>query len=142
MEPDLTDLTLSEEDRRELIRWAIACVERLLPLFVDDGLEDPRLREALDGAQQFAAGRLSVGPVRRLALVCHSVAREATSPTAAAVARACGQAVAVAHMAGHAREVVRYTHKVLTGDTLAHELAWQRAHLPPRFREFVYGVNS
>ncbi len=142
MKPDPSDLTLPEEDRRELILWAVACVERLLPLFADDDLEDLRLRDALDGARQFAAGRLGVGPVRRLALDCHAAAREASSPTATAVARACGHAVAVAHMAGHARAVVRYTRDALTGEELAHELAWQRAQLPPRFSEFVYGAKS
>src|ERR1019366_2873454 len=107
MEPDVADLTLPEEDRQELIRWTVACVERLLPVFEADRPEDPRLSDALDGARQFAAGRLSVGPMRKLAFGCHAAAREASTAPATAVARACGQAVAVAHMAGHSREIVR-----------------------------------
>lgn len=64
-----------------------------------------------------------------------------------AVARACGQAVAVAHMSGHSRELVRYTSKVctskaLTGGKLAQELDWQRTHVPVRFREYVYGHTA
>jgi hypothetical protein len=47
--------------------------------------------------------------------------------------------VAVAHMAGHSREIVRYTSKALTGKTLAQELEWQRTHVPARFRDYVYG---
>jgi hypothetical protein len=139
MGPDATDPTLPEEDRRELIQWAVVCVERLLPLFESDCPEDRRLREALEGAQRFAAGQLGVGPVRKLALGCHAAAREASTPPAAAVARSCGHAVAVAHMAGHSRELARYTSTALTGETLARELEWQRAHVPVRFRDYVYG---
>ena len=130
-------MTLPEEHRQELIRWTVACVERLLPVFEADRPEDSRLSDALDGARQFAAGRLSIGPMRKLAFGCHAAAREAS--TATAVARACGQAVAVAHMAGHSREIVRYTSKALTGKTLPQELEWQRTHVPARFRDYVYG---
>lgn len=139
MEPDVADLTLPEEDRQELIGWTVACVERLLPVFEADRPEDPRLSDALDGARQFAAGRLSVGPMRKLAFGCHAAAREASTAPATAVARACGQAVAVAHMAGHSREIARYTSKALTGKTLAQELEWQRTRVPTRFRDYVYG---
>lgn len=141
MEPDLTDLTLPEQDRQELIRWTGACVERLLPVFAAERPDDSRLGDALDGARQFAVGRRGVGPMRRLAFDCHTAAREASSATATAVARACGQAVAVAHMAGHSREIERYTRKVLTGEKLAQELDWQRTHVPLRFRQYVYGDN-
>lgn len=45
-------------------------------------------------------------------------------------------------MAGHSREIARYTRKALAGENLAQELDWQRTHLPPRFREYVYGDGS
>ena len=139
MQPDVADLTLPEEDRRELIRWTAVCVERLLPLFEADRPADPRLAAALDGARQFATGQLSVGPMRKLAFGCHAAAREATTIPATAVARAFGQAVAVAHMAGHSREISRYTSKAIAGEALTQELQWQRTHLPARFCEYVYG---
>src|SRR5699024_12426999 len=98
-----------------LIRWASACAERLLPRAPAEGRDDPRLREALDGARKFADGQLTVGSARKLAFSCHAAAREASSPTARAVARACGQAVAVAHMAAHSREIERYTRTAQIG---------------------------
>lgn len=116
MQPDVADLTLPKEDRRELIRWTAVCVERLLPLFEADRPADPRLAAALDGARQFATGHLSVGPMRQLAFGCHAAAREATTIPATAVARAFGQAVAVAHMAGHSREISRYTSQAIAGE--------------------------
>ncbi len=77
--------------------------------------------------------------MRKLAFGCHAAAREATTIPATAVARAFGQAVAVAHMAGHSREISRYTSKAIAGEALTQELQWQRTHLPARFREYVYG---
>lgn len=112
MQPDVADLTLPEEDRRELIGWTAVCVERLLPLFEADRPADPRLAVALDGARQFATGHLSVGPMRKLAFGCHAAAREATTIPATAVARAFGQAVAVAHMAGHSRDTALHEQRV------------------------------
>jgi len=136
------DLTLSESDRRELVRWTVACIERLLPVFEAQQTDDRRLTDALDGARAFAEVNLGVGPVRKLAFGCHAAAREATTAEASAVARACGQAVAVAHMAGHRREIVRYTRKALSGDVLAAELEWQRVHVPARFHQYVYGDTA
>lgn len=136
------DLTLPEDDRRELIGWTVACVERLLPIFEENRPGDMRLVDALDGAREFAAGNLGVSPIRKLAFGCHVAARDATSPEATAAARAVGQAVAVAHMASHSRQIARYTSKALTGDALVHELDWQSSHLPERFREYVYGSGT
>lgn len=135
--PDADDLTLTETDRRELITWTITCAERLLPIFDAERPEDDRLRDALTGAAAFARGELPVGPMRKLAFGCHAAAREATSTEATAVARACGQAVAVAHMAGHSREIARYTTKALSGAELDAELAWQQESVPERFRSYV-----
>lgn len=138
---DAADLTLAEDARRELIRWTSACVKRLLPIFEADRPRDTRLREALDGAARFAAGQLGVGPMRKLAFACHAAARDARSDEATAVARAVGQAVAVAHMAGHSREVARYTRKILAGATLETELAWQRSTVPRAYFTYVYGQS-
>ncbi len=138
--PDDADLTLSEEDRRELVEWTVACAERMLPLFLAERPDDPRPREALDAAQAFMRGELSIEDVREKAFACHAAAREADDPSALAAARVCGQAAAVAHMAGHARQVPRYTAKAFPGDRSRRdeELAWQRMQVPPRFDRYVY----
>ena len=106
-------LTLDEVDRRELITWAAVCVERVMPLFDAERPDDNRLRAALTGSAAFARSELTVGAARQLAFACHAAARDATDPAARATARAAGHAVAVAHMAAHARGVVRYTRSAL-----------------------------
>jgi hypothetical protein len=88
-------LTRSEDDRRELIVWAVACAERVLPLFEEARRGDHRHRDAPAGAMAFSRGELRVGPVRKLAVGCHAAAREAGAPAATAVARACGQAAGI-----------------------------------------------
>ncbi|WP_309065628.1 putative immunity protein [Microbacterium sp.] len=138
--PDDADLTLPESDRRELVEWTVACAERLLPLFLAERPDDSRPREALEAAQAFMRGELAIDAVREKAFACHAAAREAHHPAAVAAARVCGQAAAVAHMAGHARQVPRYTAKAFPGDRVRRdvELAWQRRHVPARFDHYVY----
>ncbi|MGN7979286.1 putative immunity protein [Microbacterium sp. 22195] len=138
--PDDADLTLSVSDRRELVEWTIACAERMLPLFLAERPDDTRPQEALDAARAFLRGELSIEAVREKAFACHAAAREADDPSALAAARVCGQAAAVAHMAGHARQVPRYTAKAFPGDRSRRdeELAWQRMNVPERFDHYVY----
>ncbi|WP_336644399.1 putative immunity protein [Microbacterium sp. USHLN186] len=138
--PDDDDLTLSEEDRRELVQWTVACAERMLPLFLAERPHDSRPREALDAAQAFMRGELGIDEVRELSFACHAAARESIDPGAVAAARVCGQAAAVAHMAGHARQVPRYTAKAFPDDRSRRdeELAWQRMQVPERFDHYVY----
>ena len=136
--PDNSDLTLAEDDRRDLLGWAAECIRRLLPIFQQHRPTDDRLERALNAAEEFREGALSVGPLRKRAFACHAAARDCDDPAAAAVARACGQAVAIAHMGGHSRNLARYTRKARSGAALAEELEWQRAHLPGRFHDYVY----
>lgn len=136
--PDPADLTLPDEDRRALIGWAADCIWRLLPIFRLDRPSDDRLEKALVAAAEFHSGNLPVGPMRKVAFACHAAARDCNDAAATAVARACGQAAAIAHMGGHARNIGRYTCKALAGVALAEELEWQRVHLPLRFHEYVF----
>ncbi|GAB7303154.1 MULTISPECIES: putative immunity protein [Clavibacter] len=136
---DPTDLTLAEGDRRRLIVWSAACAARLLPIFSAERPDDGRLRDAIAGAAAFADGAVGVGAMRTLAFACHAAARDAVSPEATAVARAVGQAAAVAHMAAHSREIPRYTRKALAGDALVAELAWQREQVPADLASYVFG---
>lgn len=141
--PDPADATLAEADRRELIVWTVACATRLLPVFAADRPDDPRLRDALDGALAFSRGELGVGAVRELAFGCHAAARDATSAAATAAARASGQAVSVAHMAGHSRHVPAYAAKALPVRALRDaELVWQQSTVPARFAVYVYGPTA
>lgn len=138
--PDNDDLELPEHDRRALVEWTVACAERLLPLFLAARPDDTRPRDALDAALAFVDGQLSIDEVRETAFACHAAAREVDDPAASAAARVCGQAAAVAHMAGHSRQVPRHTAKAFPGDRSRRdeELAWQRMNIPAHYYGYVY----
>ncbi len=132
-------LTLSEDDRRTLAPWAADCAERTLPLFLAVAPDDPRPREAIDGARAFARGELRIGVARELAARAHAAARDVTDPAAVAAARATGHAVAVAHMASHAPGVA-YGALALSRMTpegmqaAVDEVRWQIRHASPEVR--------
>nr|WP_255574126.1 hypothetical protein [Austwickia sp. TVS 96-490-7B] len=101
--------------------------------------DDDRLINALGAVDDFCEGSLGVGPMRKLAFTCHAAARDCEDPAATAVARACGQVIAIAHMGAHARRLAGYTRKALSGSQLANELHRQSDGLPARFQQYVYG---
>lgn len=135
-------LTLSEDDRRVLAEWAADCVERALPLFSASAPGDERPKKAIEGTRAFARGGLQIGAARALAFDAHAAAREAACPAATAVARAAGQAVAVAHMGSHALGVAYAA--VAAARSRPHdpraamaELTWQIDHASPEVRAAI-----
>jgi hypothetical protein len=101
-------MTLSEDDRRALARWAADCAERVLPLFESVAPGDPRPRGAIEAARAFGRGQLRIGPARAAAAAAHRAARAVVDPAARNAARAAGHASATAHMAAHARGAPAY----------------------------------
>ncbi|MEU5940681.1 putative immunity protein [Micromonospora sp. NPDC047548] len=75
MATERSPLTRSEDDRRALIAWTVACAEQVLPVFAAAAPDDPRPREALTGGLAFARGELRVGAARQLAAAGHAATR-------------------------------------------------------------------
>src|SRR4051812_38266872 len=80
--------------------WAADCAEHVLPLFTAHSPDD-RPRQAIETAREWAKGGIRVGVAQKAAVASHAAAREATDPSAIAVARAAGHAAATAHFAEH-----------------------------------------
>ena len=93
---------LSREHHRLLAGWAADCAERVLPSFERHRPDDDRPRRAIEVGRLWAAGGCATGVAMKASLAAHAAAREADEPAAIAAARAAGQGVATAHMAGHA----------------------------------------
>lgn len=121
---------LGPEQHRELMRWAIACVEHVLPL--GSGMLDPRLVTALELARAWSRGDIPTGPAMQASRTAHVAARAITDPVDLALARAIGQAVATAHMADHSLGAAIYALKATraAGQPIEAERGWQLAHLP------------
>jgi len=104
-------LTLtSQADHRTLALWARACAERVLPHFERTHPQDDRPRRALATLQAWIdSGVFRMAEVRSASLASHAAAREVGEGSAAcSAARAAGQAVAVAHVWGHAIAAANY----------------------------------
>jgi GrpB-like predicted nucleotidyltransferase (UPF0157 family) len=123
---------------RLLAVWAANCAEHVLPVFTE-GSSDDRPRRAIEMTRAWARGEVSVGDARKAAVAAHAAAREATSKSASAVARAAGHAVATAHMADHSLGATIYALKAIEakGASTDAERAWQIAQLPDEIRELV-----
>lgn len=125
----------------ELTNWAIACAERLLPLFASIRPNDTRVTRALGTALAALRGEATTGAVRAAAFECHAAARDAGGGPPTAAARACAHAVATVLATEHAREIAWYTTKAIPDeDARWAELQWQRAALPPSLHDLVYGT--
>lgn len=81
----------------------------------------------------------TVDESREASVKAHSVAREATNPTAIAVARSVGHAVATAHMADHSLGAALYALKAIKSEkaSIELEMEWQHERLPKEIKALV-----
>ena len=133
---------LKKEQHYQLMTWACGCAEHVLPL-VGKKI-DQRLRNALFVGKEWTKGTRSVGDARKAAIAAHEVARESINPTAIAVARAVGHAVATAHMADHSLGAVWYALKAVkyAGKSIDMERKWQDEQLPLEIEVLVLSARS
>jgi hypothetical protein len=128
---------LKKEQHHQLITWACGCAEHVLHLFGEN--IDERLKNALHVANEWKQGNASVGDARKASVDAHAVARESSNPTAIAVARSVGHAVATAHMADHSLGAAWYALKAVknAGKSTDAERKWQDEQLPSEIKELV-----
>jgi hypothetical protein len=128
---------LIKVQHRQLIIWAIACAEHVLPFFGEE--IDDRLVYALCIAHDWEKDKVAVGYAMKASQGAHTVARESSDPAKIAVARAVGHAVATAHMADHSLGSALYALKAvkIVGNSVDKERKWQNDHLPLPIRELI-----
>ena len=133
---------LKKEQHGQLITWAVACAEHVLPLFGKK--PDERLENALQVAKAWAQGKAPTGDAMKASLAAHAVARESSIPASIAVARSVGQAVATAHMADHSLGAAWYALKAVksAGTSADAERQWQDEHLLPEIRDLVLSARQ
>lgn len=130
---------------RLLASWAADCAEHVLPLFTNRHSDDDRPQLAIEAARAWSRGEITVGAARAASIQAHAAARYTSDDVARAVARACGHAVATAHMADHSLGPVFYAVRAVKLASLPHdaemaadrEHQWQRERLPEAVRELV-----
>ena len=133
---------LKKEQHYQLMKWACACAEHVLPLF--GKTIDERLKHTLFIAKEWAKGKTTVGEARKAAIASHAAARESSNPIAIAVARAVGHAVATAHMADHSLGAALYALKAVknSGKSINAERKWQNEQLPSEIKKLVLTARN
>jgi len=128
---------LKKEQHYQLIIWACDCAENVLPLFGE--ITDERLKNGLTVAKEWAQGNASVGDARKASINAIAAANESSNPTAIAVARSVGHAVATAHMADHSLIAVWYALKAVkyAGKSTDTERRWQNEQLPSEIKDLI-----
>lgn len=124
------DRLVRSSDHRVLAVWAADCAERVLPLFEKEYPEDERPRLAIAKLRELAkTGVFHMAEVRRASLNAHAAARLAPEGSAARfAARACGQAMATAHVPAHSIAAAWYAAKAVwaLGQSSVHTVAAER----------------
>lgn len=94
---------IKRSDRRILAVWAIDCALRVLPYFEKKYPKDKRPRMAIKTLSEWIdTGIFKMAVIRKASLDSHAAARETGEDgPARSAARACGQAVATAHVPRH-----------------------------------------
>jgi hypothetical protein len=128
---------LSLDDHRRLMTWACECARHVLRW--SGAKVDERLRDALRVAADWNRGKASAGEARAASVDAIAAAREASTPSAIAVARSVGHAVATAHMADHSLGAALYALKAVkrAGRSPGAERRWQDDRLPSTIRDLV-----
>ncbi len=126
--------------------WAADCAEHTLHLFEENSPEDTRPRLAIEALRLWVNGEKKMVECREAAFAAHAAAREAQDPAGIAAARACGQAVAVAHMYNHAPHAASYAAKAASlavskeqaAQAFSTERDWQWNHLNEDLRAICF----
>jgi hypothetical protein len=102
-------------DHRVLALRAAECAERVLPLFEKEFPKDERPRVAILKLREWErTGVFRMSEVRRASLNAHAAARRAKEGSSAQfAARACGQAMATAHVKTHSIAAAWYATKAV-----------------------------
>lgn len=100
----LQDLVLlfQEQNHRTMALWAFDFASETIKKLEKRYSEETRPREALEAAQDWAAGKIKMRLAQQKILSCHAFAKEIKCKEDIAMCHAVGQACAVVHTMGHA----------------------------------------
>lgn len=100
---------VEQQKHRTLVAWALDCAPRILEIFETRVPDEPRPRQALQTARDWAEGRVKMPVAKKAIHAAHAAATEAENdPAAQAAARAAGHAAATVHVETHALGLVFY----------------------------------
>lgn len=127
------------KNKKQLAIWAADCAEHVLPYFEEKYPKDGRPRKAIEACREWVrTGVFRMADIRGASLAAHAAARDAEDNSAARFsARAAGQAVATAHVAGHSLAAAYYAIKAAKAAGAKNEQEWQYKRLPKKLHQLV-----
>jgi len=131
------------EKHRLLIHWAVDCVKHGIEI-ANEIIADDRALKALEIAEKWEKGNATVGEAREAAFAAHEAARECEDKMKQALMRACGHAVATAHMADHSLQARIYVLKALKIKEveIVKEMEWQIKNADKSIKELIEKVEK
>jgi hypothetical protein len=129
--------SLKIEQQKQLMKWAIDCVNHLLPLLNNNINE--KIINALNTGNNWIIGKAKTGDAINVSREIIKYVKTLNNELEIAITRAAGHAVATAHMADHSMGSVYYGLKAIKihGGSRDSELNWQIEQIPGEIKELV-----
>jgi hypothetical protein len=128
---------LKIEQHKQLMKWALDCIEHLLPLLKNN--INSEIKNAMIIGDKWINGNVTTGDAINCSRKIIKYVRALDNKLEIAITRAAGHAVATAHMADHSMGVVYYGQKAMetAGGSTDSELKWQIEHIPDELKKLV-----
>jgi len=129
--------TLKKEQQKQLVKWAIDCVNHLLPL-LDNNINE-KIINAINTGNNWIIENAKTGDAIKAAREILKYVRTLDNELEIAITRAAGHAVATAHMADHSMGTVKYGLDAIkiVGGSIDDEVKWQIKSIPNELEELV-----
>ena len=129
--------TLKKEQQKQLMKWAIDCVNHLLPLL--DNNVNEKIINAINIGNNWIIENAKTGDAIKAAREILKYVRTLDNELEIAITRAAGHAVATAHMADHSLGPVKYGLDAIKiiGGSIDNEVKWQIKNIPNELEELV-----
>ena len=128
---------LKKEQQKQLVKWAIDCVNHILPLL--DNNVNEKIINAINTGNNWIIGNAKTGDAIKSAREILKYVKTLDNELEIAITRAAGHAVATAHMADHSMGPVYYGIKAIKiiGGSIEKEVKWQIKNIPDGLEELV-----
>jgi hypothetical protein len=128
---------LKIEQQKQLMKWAIDCVNHLL-LLLNNNINE-KIINAINIGNNWIIGKAKTGDAINCSREIIKYVKTLNNKIEIAITRAAGHAVATAHMADHSMGPVFYGKKAIkiSGGNMETEISWQIEHIPKDIKELV-----
>ena len=129
--------SLKIEQQKQLMKWAIDCVNHLLPLLNNNINE--KIINAINIGNNWITGKAKTGDAINVSREIIKYVKTLNNELEIAITRAAGHAVATAHMADHSMGTIYYGLKAIkiNGGSIDSELNWEIEQIPSEIKELV-----